>query len=53
MLKYNLRINKARQREIKHIFLEILAFYIGEGLLSYTFDYRVARISIDIITRID
>ena len=43
MLKYNLRINKARQREIKHIFLEILAFYIGEGLLSYTFDYRIAR----------
>ena len=43
MLKYNLRINKARQREIKHIFLEILTFYIGEGLLSYTFDYRIAR----------
>ena len=43
MLKYNLRINKARQREIKHIFLEILTFYIGVGLLSYTFDYRIAR----------
>ena len=43
MLKYNLRINKERQREIKHIFLEILNFYIGEGLLSHTFDYRIAK----------
>ena len=49
MLKYNLRINKERQREIKHIFLEILTFYIGEGLLSYTFDYRIARMTIQFV----